>query len=170
MKITTECLNVYNYLSSIHKQIETFTVTEDFIAFRNKMKDKFQAGKRDETTRLMHADCLCVEYALLEKNLVQPPESIHHDFIYEDSKVDCKLINTRYFSVPGHKVLYYMENLRKRRLTDFAFYKYKKNPDAPLKVGDVVEFKLISVVPAYEVMEDLVPSQYRRDDYYYTVG
>ncbi len=168
MKTTTECLNLSNYLSSIHNQIQTFTVTEDFIAFRNKMKDKFRAGKRDQTARLMHADCLCVEYTLLEKNLVEPPESLHHDFIYEDAKVDCKLITSRYFNVPDDKVLYYMENLRKGRLTDFAFYKYKKNPDGPLKAGDIVEFKFKGVVPAYQVMKNLIPSQYG-NGYYYTI-
>lgn len=167
MKTITDTSALYNYLSSIHKDINKFTVTEDFIQHRDKMKNKFRANGRDEETRLMAADCLGIEYLLLQKNLVEPPQTIFHDFIYDGARVDVKLITTRYFNIPDDKVVYYMENIRSGQLTHFAFYKYKENPGRPLKAGDKVEYVLKKVVPAEQVMQDLVPSQYK--GYYYTI-
>lgn len=144
-------------------------MTEEFVAFRDKMKNKFRANGREDWRRTMHADCLAIEYQLLKKKLVKKPENIYHDFIVEDTKVDCKVITSRYFNVPEDKTLYYMENLRSGNVTHFAFYKYyPRAPEAPLKAGDVVQFQLCEVQRVERVMNALFPSNYG-DGYYYTV-
>ena len=160
---------IFNYLSEVHSQIETFIVDEEFILHRDAMKAKFRAHGREEHRRLMHADCLAIEYLLLKKELVEKPTNIYHDFIIEDAKIDCKLVTNRYFNVPDDKVIYYMQNLKNGHLTHYAFYKYYKNPDAPLKVGDEVGFVLKEVKSADKVMQQLQVSQYG-NGYYYTVN
>ena len=161
---------IFNYLSSIHEEIETFIVDEEFILHRNTMKAKFRAHGREDYKRLMHADCLAVEYLLLQKDLVEKPDNIYHDFTIDDAKVDCKIIHNRYFNVPEEKTIYYLENIKRGHLTHFAFYKYYKNPDAPLKVGDEVHFVLKEVTSADTVMKKLQVSQYGNGGYYYTVN
>jgi hypothetical protein len=169
MNTIMDSSTLYSYLSSIHEEVETFEVTEEFIEFRDKMKDKFRANGREEWRRTMHADCLAIEYQLLKKKLVEKPENIYHDFIVEGTKVDCKIITSKYFNVPEDKVLYYMENLRSGNVTHFAFYKfYPRSPEAPLKAGDVVQFKLCEVQRVERIMNSLSPSNYK-DGYYYNV-
>lgn len=155
------------YLSEVHDQVKELFIDQAFIDHRDSMKDRFRASGRDDNTRLMHADCLAVEYNLLDKGLVSEPTSIFHDFIYEGAKVDCKIVTSKYFNVPDDKVIYYMKNIRANDLTHFAFYKWDKHPDRPLQVGDVVSFKLCEVVDAERVMNKVEVSSY--GGYYYRV-
>jgi hypothetical protein len=159
--------DVLEYLAEVHPQIQTITIDQDFIDHRNEMKEKFRANGREDWRRLMHADCLIAEYALLKNNLVEPPQNIFHDFIHGDAKVDCKIITSRYFNIPDEKTVYYMENIRRGDLTHFAFYKFVENPTAALQVGDVVKLRLCEVQTASKVMSQVRVSN--TDGYYYLI-
>jgi hypothetical protein len=141
-------------------------VDQAFVDYRNQMKWKFKAGGRDETTRLMHADCLIVEYSLVQGAMVSPAGGIEHDFIAKDfnAMVDVKIYD-KWFNVPSDKVEWYVKNIAKGVLTHFAFYRWVNKPVKPLVVGDVVQVKLVEVPLARDVMNNLSISQY--DGYYY---
>ena len=142
-------------------------VDQDFIDYRDDHKNKFAANGRTEEERLMHADCLIIEYTLLNRKFVVYPENIKHDFIFGNHKTDIKIITSKYFNIPSDKVEWYMGNIRSGDLTDFAFFKFTKRPQRPLEDSDVVSIKLLEVRNAEEVMNNLQPSQ--GDGYYYRV-
>jgi hypothetical protein len=158
---------LFDYLLECNNKIGKILVGNDFINHRNTMKELFKAGDRTERERLMSADCLLVEYMLLKNNYVQPSVNIAYDFSYKDDKVDVKVISSKYFNIPGDKCIWYMQNIRSYLLTKFAFYKYEEAPKEPLKIGDVVSFRLIEVSDAEKVMSSVKPS--RGDGYYYAL-
>lgn len=165
--MNNEQVTLLEHLKDCAHVCHEIIIDEDFIEYRNEHKDKFAAAGRTEEKRLMHADCLLIEYTLLDKKFVLRPENIKHDFIYDNHKVDVKIITTQWFNVPADKVAWYMGNIRSRDLTDFAFFKFNEQPMRPLKVGDKVKIKLCEVRNAEEVMNELKVSQ--GDGYYYQV-
>jgi len=158
--------SLYGYLLKCNDFLGPITVDQAFVDYRNQMKWKFKAGGRDETTRLMHADCLIVEYSLVQGAMVSPAGGIEHDFIAKDfnAMVDVKIYD-KWFNVPSDKVEWYVKNIAKGVLTHFAFYRWVNKPVKPLVVGDVVQVKLVEVPLARDVMNNLSISQY--DGYYY---
>ena len=158
--------SLYGYLLKCNDFLGPITVDQAFIDYRNQMVWKFKAGGRDETTRLMHADCLIVEYSLVQGAMVSAAGCKEHDFIVSDfnAKVDAKIYD-KWFNIPTDKTTWYLKNINEKELTHFAFYQWVNKPIKPLVVGDVVQVKLVEVSPAKDVMSNLNISQY--DGYYY---
>mgnify|MGYP003353303387 FL=1 len=130
---------------------------------------KFRSNGRDDTTRLMHADCLIVEYTMVQSGFAE--ESYCKEFDFEvrkyNAKVDVKIFD-KWFNIPSDKVDWYLNNINKGLLTHFAFYRWVSKPTEPLEAGNVVQVKLIEVRSAEEVMKNLNVSNY--DGYYYIPG
>ena len=142
------------------------TIDQAFIDYRNQMMWKFRSNGRDENQRLMDADCLIVEYSMVQSAFAE--ESYCKEFDYEvrtfNAKVDVKIYN-KWFNIPSDKVEWYVGNVNKGLLTHFAFHRWVNKPLKPLVVGDKVKTDFINVVLAKEVMSNLSASQY--DGYYY---
>ena len=159
--------SLLSYLHKCNDFIGNVTIDQAFIDYRDQMKWKFQSNGRDENTRTMHADCLIIEYSIVQAALAE--ESYCKEFDIElrqfNAKVDIKIVD-KWFNVPSDKVEWYVKNIAKGMLSHFAFFQWTVKPTKPLVVGDKVSFKLLEVRPAREVMENLSKSQY--DGYYYT--
>ena len=160
--------NLINHLIDCNNKIGKIKVSQEFIEHRNTLKEVFRSNGRSDTQRTMNADCVLLEYYLLLNKFVDAPNHIGHDFIWNDQKVDLKLITSKYFNVPEDKVLWYMQNIRSNHLTSFAFYKYEEPPDRPLVVGDIVSFRILDAISALDVMNNLKKS-HKSDGYYYLI-
>jgi len=159
--------SLYEYLNECQQKIGTITIDQGFLDFRTEMLEKFNPGAREEWKRIIHADCLIAEYALITGKYVQEPTSIRHDIIYDNAKIDIKFITSKYFNIPENKVEWYLQNIKLNELTHFAFYKYDVPADRTLKLGDTVNVTLHDVQPAKKVMNEISVSNY--GGYYYTV-
>lgn len=158
--------SLLGYLIKCNDFLGPITIDQAFIDYRNQMMWKFKANGRDENTRLMHADCLIIEYSLIQGAMASDPGGKEYDIDIKDfnAKIDIKIYD-KWFNIPSDKVEWYMMNIRKGLLTHFAFYKWVNKPAKPLVVGDVVQVNLTSVVSAEEVLKNVNISQY--DGYYY---
>jgi hypothetical protein len=158
--------NLTQYLQECTDFLGQITIDQAFIDYRNQKKQQFGANGRDDNTRLMHADCLIIEYSMVQSAFAS--ESYCKEFDFEirkyNSKVDVKIYN-KWFNVPAEKTNWYLMNINKGLLTDFAFYKWVNKPLKPLEVGNVVQVELVEVRNAKEVMQNLSISQY--GGYYY---
>lgn len=152
-------MNLFDYLKECNDNIGEITITPEFIEYRNEYKDKFNANGRTNDQRLMHADCLIIEYMFLENEIVTKPETIKYDFGVGDNKIDCKVIKD-WFNVPAGYDNYYTKNIAANQLTHFAFFRYKTAPTRPLVAGDKISFNLIKVDSAINVLSKLRPSKY----------
>jgi hypothetical protein len=154
------------YLHRCNDFLGEITIDKAFIDYRNQMKHKFKANGRDDNTRLMNADCLIIEYSMVQSAFAT--ESYCKEFDFEvrvyNAKVDVKIYD-KWFNIPADKVEWYLMNIKKGLLSDFAFYRWVNKPLKPLVVGDVVQVELVEVRNAKEVMQNLNVSQY--DGYYY---
>jgi hypothetical protein len=167
--------SLYNYLQKCNDFLGKITIDQAFIDYRNQMKWKFKANGRDENTRLMHADCLILEYAMIQSAFAT--ESYCKEFDYEvrmyNAKVDAKIFD-QWFNISLDKLKWYLMNIEKGLLTHFAFYRWVNKPTKPLEVGDVVQLELIQVRSAAELMERLEDGSFKNlstsqyDGYYYT--
>ena len=158
------------FLNECQTIIGKIKITKEFIELRNKMADKFRSGGRDRNTKLLHADCLIVEYMLTQRGYALDPKSIKHDFIVESfrAKIDAKVVD-KYFNIPSDKLVWYISNFNDGELTHFAFYKWISRPVNPLQEGDEVELEFINAKEAKEVLNNLsVSSGKYGDGYYYT--
>ena len=154
------------YLNECQSLIGKIKITQEFVDLRNKMATTFKSGGRDKNTKLLHADCLIVEYMLTQKGYALDAKTIKHDFIVEsfNAKVDAKIIS-KWFNIPGDKVSWYVSNINENELTHFAFYKWLSRPLNPLSVDDEVEVEFISAEEAKHVLNNINISKY--DGYYY---
>lgn len=155
-----------SYLNKCNDFLGAITIDQAFIDYRNQMKWKFKANGRDDNTRLMHADCLIIEYSMIQGGMASNPGGKEADISLDNfnAKVDIKIYD-KWFNIPSDKVEWYMMNIKKGLLTHFAFYRWVNKPLKPLEVGDVVQTSFTSVVPAEEVLRNVNISQY--DGYYY---
>ena len=156
--------SLYNFLDSQNK---VFTITEDFIQHRNDMSQIFRDWddeERNETQKLMDADCLIVEYMLLRDGVVDKPENIQQDFIYKKDKVDIKLIK-KWFNISTRNFNRFYRNIINGDLTHFALYRFVNEPTKPFKVGDTCEVELVEVTDARSLIKAVRPSQFK--GYYY---
>ncbi|NBP03589.1 MAG: hypothetical protein EBU90_26540 [Proteobacteria bacterium] len=161
--------NLINYLIECNNKIGKIKVSQDFINYRDNLKDVFRPNSRSETQRTMNADCVLFEYQLLLNKFVHKPTHKGHDFIWNDQKVDLKLIASKYFNIPDDKVMWYMNNIHNKEVTSFVFYKYENPPERPLVVGDTVSFRIVEAVSAKEVMDNIRISN-KTNGYYYIVN
>ena len=158
--------SLYDYLKECQDRLGVITIDQAFIDYRNQMAWKFRAGNRDVNTRIMNADCLIVEYSLIQGAMVAEPYGMEQDFVVSKymALVDAKIYD-KWFNIPADKVQWYMKNIKEGLLTHFAFYRWVNKPARPLEVGDTVELRLIEVSPAETVLRNVNISQY--DGYYY---
>lgn len=158
--------SIFSYLTKCNDFLGPITIDQAFIDYRNQMKWKFKANGRDDNTRLMNADCLIIEYSLIQGAMASNPGGKEADILLEDynSKIDIKIYD-KWFNIPSDKVTWYTNNIRENLLSHFAFYRWVNKPVKPLEVGDVVQVSLTSVVLAEEVLRNVNVSQY--DGYYY---
>jgi hypothetical protein len=158
--------SLFGYLNKCNDFLGNITIDQAFIDYRNQMKWKFKANGRDENTRLMHADCLIIEYSLIQAAMASNPNVKEYDIDVNDfnAKVDIKIYD-KWFNIPSDKLEWYKMNIKKGLLTHFGFYRWVNKPTKPLEVGDVVQVTLTSVVSAEEVLRNLNTSQY--DGWYY---
>ena len=158
--------SLLSYLHRCNDFLGDVTIDQAFIDYRDQMKWKFQSNGRDENTRTMHADCLIIEYSIVQAAMAE--ESYCKEFDIDlrlfNAKVDIKIYD-KWFNVPSDKVEWYLMNIKKGLLTHFAFFQWKTKPVKPLVVGDTVGFNLIEVRTAVDVMSNLNVSNY--DGYYY---
>lgn len=155
-----------SYLIKCNDFMGEITIDQAFIDYRNQMMWKFRSNGRDENTRLMHADCLIVEYSMVQFGFATESNCKEFDFearVY-NAKVDVKIYD-KWFNIPSDKVEWYLMNIKKGLLTHFAFYRWVNKPLKPLVAGDKVKLDFIEVRDATEVMKNLNISQY--DGYYY---
>jgi len=158
-------MELFEYLDDCQRDIGIITIDDDFIEYRNAHKEKFNANGRNTNERLMHADCLIVEYTLIKNRLVEPPKNIAYDFSIGDNKIDAKIITSKYFNISNESLIWYRQNILSGDVTHFAFYKYQTNPLSPLKAGDEIKLQFIDIENARTVIKNTKPSNYK--GYYY---
>lgn len=161
----------FDKLNQFNDEIGTIVIDQAFINFRNRMKDKFKVDGRDELKRLMAADCLIAEYALIDGGYVFAPETdeIRYDFKLDDAYFDVKFIDTKYFNIPIGKLDWYVKNIMAGMLTHFAFYRYIDKPESCLNVGDKIQLQLLEVEDARTVIKNICVSNDPDNGYYYRV-
>jgi hypothetical protein len=148
--------------------LKNIVITPRFIDYRNNyaMVLDMSSAKNDDE-RLMRADCLLVEYTLLESGLVDFPTDHAHDIIYNGKHIDIKVIQ-RWFNITDRKKPQWFKDKWKAGLLDsFVFYKYDVPPNKPLEVGDVVSFNFHSEQPTEYILKNLNKSQF--EGYYVRV-
>jgi phage pi2 protein 07 len=160
--------DISHYLNECQNIIGKITITKEFEQLRNEMSVKFKSNGRDKNTKLLHADCLIVEYMLIQNGFVLYPENKKHDFILDSfrAKVDAKVVD-KYFNIPSDKLAWYIGNINENELTHFAFYKWISRPIRPLQEGDIVELEFISSKPARDILNNLSISNGKYGDGYY---
>ena len=158
------------FLNECQNLIGKIKITKEFVQHRDIMAKKFKSGGRDKNTKLLHADCLIVEYMLTQTGYALEAKTIKHDFILDSfrAKIDAKVVD-KYFNIPSDKLPWYISNVKENELTHFAFYKWISRPIRPLQEGDEVELEFINVKEAKEVLNNLSVSNGKYGDgYYYT--
>ena len=73
--------NLTQYLQECTDFLGQITIDQAFIDYRNQKKHQFGANGRDDNTRLMHADCLIVEYSMVQSAFAS--ESYCKEFDFE---------------------------------------------------------------------------------------
>lgn len=160
-------MELFEYLKTCQEKIGDITIDEEFIKFRDESKNRFNPNGRDETQCLMNADCLVTEYYLLKNGMAGEPESIRYDFSIGESKIDAKMISSKYFNMPGKSVRWYESSIELNQLTHFAFYQYINPPNRPLQAGDKVQIKLLKIEPAKKVIGNKLKS--KTSGYYFVI-
>lgn len=151
-------------------KVNPFTVSKEFIEYRNEMKNSFRSNKRTDFKRLMDADCLALEYLLVNSKAVEPPTNKLHDFCLHDLLVDVKCIVNNYYNISeeaSSKLPWMLDGIKKGYLTHFSFIRMDR-PHRPLEIGDIVTFSYIKSFEAKDVLNGLKPSKY--NGYYFEVS
>lgn len=140
------------------------TVNQEFIDYRDRKLAEFGANGRDLKARVMHADCLIIEWELLRNTRAKRPVHLAHDLIIDDIKVDIKVVHGKTFNVTSKKRDWYMNSYKAGQVDAYSFFKYINAPTEPLKVGDVVGFNYIKSQSYKTMISSLSVSKY--DGYY----
>lgn len=165
--MTTEELD--SFLREHINLIGTVKITSDFIEYRDDVRSNFRKDSRDDTYRLIHADCLVLEHELLARGYVNEPTNKLHDFCLQNLSIDLKSITSKYFNLSeqaSNKIPWWLKGIKNNLLTHFAFYKMNR-PSRPLKENDMVSFEYIKAYDAMYVLNNLKRSRY--DGYYFEV-
>jgi hypothetical protein len=114
-------------------------ITEDFINYRNFMKEEFNALDRSETTRLMHADCLLLEWHMLNSGVAKNPNTKSFDMYLEGyGRVEIKCVS-------GGGSVTISEWTRRQDFDNYMFYRFSFPRTKPLEVGDKVNLKIVQI-------------------------
>ena len=155
-------LELEQYLRTAINSLQNQIVTSEFEAERNDKKIQFEKtdirrGKQQTRTdeqRFMHADCLLLEYLLVDNKNVLPPIDILHDFLIDKYAIDTKCISGPYFWPTVENIKWMSDGIRKGLLTHFLFHT-KHGPERILKEGDSVSFNFVKLVRAQDVLDNL---------------
>ena len=125
---------------------------------------------------LSRADSTLFEEYLIRLRMVDEPLNLRHDFIYNDCKIDVKLIDknfnmTKYYDDIQQKTVCkkdkYIKYIEENDLTHFVFIRYKNKPSRPLIIGDIVNYEILNVYEARDVLRQTLPSQYEGEGHYF---
>lgn len=149
----------YNHLTDVK-------ITEDFIAYRDDLIQKYPAYGRSLIQRQVAGDALLAEYILPKVNS-EALDATHmgHDIILHGKKIDIKVIRDHWFTVANGKEDWYRKCIHSGEVEYFAFFKYSKAHSKPFVAGDTASLKFIKLVSASNVMYNLRRSKY--NGYYY---
>ncbi len=150
------------YLRTAVNSLQNQIVTSDFETERNEKKIQFEEtdarrGKlqtRTDVERFMHADCLLLEYLLVDNQNVLAPIDILHDFRIDKYAIDAKCISGPFFWPTLENIKWMRNGIRDGLLTHFLFHT-KHGPNRILKEGDSVSFNFVKLVRAQEVLDNL---------------
>jgi len=167
-------------MNELLEKIKTvFSVTEpglvidkEFLQLREDMKSRLNQGGRNDFKFTKDIDCLVLEEWLIKKNLVLGPLPEHltkngacvYDIRVDSAFIDFKCIDQNlYYNISGQKMKthpWVQEGIDRGILTHYCFYRMYRPEDRPLQENDIVQFELINVLNAQDVLDSLMPSQY----------
>jgi len=139
-------------------------VTADFIIERDIKKTEFEIAdsrrsfdnSRTDKQRTMNADCIFLEYLMIQSKKVLEPTNKLHDYLIDGYAVDNKDVQTPYFYPTVQNESWVNDGIKSKLLTHYLFNKMDR-PDhtMPLVVGDKVGFSHIKLVPAKMIGDNL---------------
>jgi hypothetical protein len=155
-------LELEQHLRIAVNSLQNQFVTLAFEIERNQKKIQFEEtdarrGKKQTRTdeqRFMHADCLLLEYLLVDNKTILEPIDILHDFRIDKYAIDAKCISGPYFWPTVENIKWMRDGIRKGLLTHFLFHT-KHGPNRILKEGDSVSFNFVKLVRAQDVLDNL---------------
>lgn len=150
------------YLRDAVNSLQNQIVTLEFETERNEKKIQFEEtdakrGKKHTRTdeqRFMHADCLLLEYLLVDDKNILPPIDKLHDFRIDKYAIDAKCISGPYFWPTVENIEWMYDGISRGLLTHFLFHT-KHGPNRILKEGDSVSFNFVKLVRAKDVLDNL---------------
>jgi hypothetical protein len=157
---------IHIHLSNCAFILGRVRVGNDFIKYRDRMKDNFESYEAYRTNYMKNlaADALLFEYLLLKNKVVDKPKSLAHDFILYDKKIDVKVV-TKWLNISESKKDWLTLNVNNKLLDYCALIKVLGKPDRPFEEGDIVQFEVSELTPAKEIIDNLKKSNY--NGYYY---
>jgi len=162
-----------NFLRDTVESLGTRNTSGKFITERNIKKGEFQHSdnkrkfikkdNRTEQQRIANADCILLEYILVEEGLVLPPTHKLHDFGVDIYRIDNKDLQGPYYWPTMANIEWMEEGIASGRLTHFMFTRmHRPYEGIPLKADDPVRFEYLKLVPARTVLDNL--EDYRKKD------
>lgn len=144
----------------------TYTVTQEFIDFRNARKELFeQSNRRRKDTRseyqkIMNADCELLEYVMCEQGLHENAERPQFDtFDSEGNRCEFKCANSNGFvTIKQYCLLQSFDN--------FVIWRFNSQRDTPLVCGEEVEMEILEITKKNAFLERARPSKYKEGDYF----
>lgn len=114
-------------------------ITEDFINYRNEYKNKFRSEGRDENWRLMHADCLLLEWHLISSGKGKNPNTMRYDVVIpEYNRCEIKSVNNGGSVTIGSYT-------RQSEFDHYIFYRFNQPRTRPMEIGDIVSLKIVQI-------------------------
>jgi len=119
--------------------IHDLVITQEFIDYRNEYKPKFEAGGRPESVRLMHADCLLLEWHLTTNGHAQTSNTMSYDAIIPGyNRVEIKSVSNGGSVTIGQWT-------RRQDFDNYLFFRFAVPRTAPLEIGDTVTINIVQI-------------------------
>ena len=165
-----------NYFTHVFNRMGKITITSEFISYRNDLTDKFNDYGRTKEEKIRCADGLLPEFLILKNEMADAPKNIKSDFYLNHMYIDNKMINedANTVTIPNRKTQWMKDAVISKDLTHFMVTKWKTRPEEckgdngrALQEGDVVEFEIITILPAREAIKSLTDSIWYADSKYF---
>jgi hypothetical protein len=128
-------------------------VPQEFIDYRNNFESKIKKDNRTKEERLIAADCLLLEWHLIETGLAEKPEGINYDVnLPEYNRTEIKRTKGKSVTLTPFTIRAEFDN--------YIFFKFVTPHVRPFKVGDNVSMEIVQI-EAKDTVE-----QRRRNSYY----
>ena len=134
-------------------------VTQEFVDYAEATWNKRGKGGGRIFGSRSNCDALLFEWWLIKNRHVNPPQNLHHDFIWSGMKIDCKEVNGGNFNIQPNKTQFYIDGVNKGDLTHFLFYESSRIRDILHFAGEVVEITPLYVLPAKTVLKSINKSE-----------